>query len=247
MRERIVAGNWKMNLNKLSIKNFINDFPSLVADIKEVKNIIFPPYVYLYLFQEQDEIHYGGQNIYYEENGAFTSEISSGMLRDMGCKYVIVGHSERRHIFGEKDELLNKKLQSALDNNLIPVFCIGETLKERKADRQFNVLETQLKEGLNGIKNIEKIIFAYEPVWAIGTGETATPEIAEGTHKFIREELNKLFSNAGENITILYGGSVKPQNTGSLIKMKNIDGFLVGGASLQPESFSEITRLSRED
>jgi triosephosphate isomerase len=247
MRERIVAGNWKMNLNKLSIKNFINDFPSLVADIKEVKNIIFPPYVYLYLFQEQDEIHYGGQNIYYEENGAFTSEISSGMLRDMGCKYVIVGHSERRHIFGEKDELLNKKLQSALDNNLIPVFCIGETLKERKADRQFNVLETQLKEGLNGIKNIEKIIFAYEPVWAIGTGETATPEIAEGAHKFIREELNKLFSNAGENITILYGGSVKPQNTGSLIKMKNIDGFLVGGASLQPESFSEITRLSRED
>ena len=247
MRERIVAGNWKMNLNKLSIKNFINDFPSLVADIKEVKNIIFPPYVYLYLFQEQDEIHYGGQNIYYEGNGAFTSEISSGMLRDMGCKYVIVGHSERRHIFGEKNELLNKKLQSALDNNLIPVFCIGETLKERKADRQFNVLETQLKEGLNGIKNIEKIIFAYEPVWAIGTGETATPEIAEGAHKFIREELNKLFSNAGENITILYGGSVKPQNTGSLIKMKNIDGFLVGGASLQPESFSEITRLSRED
>ncbi len=247
MRERIVAGNWKMNLNKLSIKNFINDFPSLVADIKEVKNIIFPPYVYLYLFQEQDEIHYGGQNIYYEENGAFTSEISSGMLRDMGCKYVIVGHSERRHIFGEKNDLLNKKLQSALDNNLIPVFCIGETLKERKANRQFNVLETQLKEGLNGIKNIEKIIFAYEPVWAIGTGETATPEIAEGAHKFIREELNKLFSNAGENITILYGGSVKPQNTGSLIKMKNIDGFLVGGASLQPESFSEITRLSRED
>ncbi|MCD6579678.1 triose-phosphate isomerase [bacterium] len=247
MRETIVAGNWKMNLNSLSIMDFIKDFPHLVEDITEVKNIIFPSSVYLYLFKEQNTILYGGQNVHFEEKGAFTAEISPGMLRDMGCKYVIIGHSERRHIFGENNDLLNKKLISVLNNNLNPIYCIGETLEERKSNKAFEVLKKQLVEGLKDIENIEKLIIAYEPVWAIGTGETATPEIAQEAHKFIRTTLNEMQSNRGENITVLYGGSVKPQNAKSLIKMQDIDGFLVGGASLVPETFAQITRIIRED
>ncbi len=247
MREMIVAGNWKMNLNSLSIIDFIRDFPHLVKDISGVKNIIFPPSVYLYLFKEQNAILYGGQNVHYEEKGAFTGEISPGMLRDMGCKYVIIGHSERRHIFEEQNDLLNKKLISVFQNNLNPVYCIGETLEERKSKKTFDVLRDQLQSGLKNIDDIEKIIIAYEPVWAIGTGETATPEIAQEAHGFIRKTLNDIQSGSGENITILYGGSVKPKNAKSLIKMQDIDGFLVGGASLIPETFAQITRIIRED
>lgn len=247
MREVIVAGNWKMNLNSLSIQDFIRDFPHLVEDITGVKNIIFPPSVYLYLFKEQSSILYGAENVHYEEKGAFTGEISPGMLRDMGCKYVIIGHSERRHIFLEKNDLLNKKLISVLNNNLNPIYCIGETLEERKSNKTFDILKDQLINGLKNIEDIEKLIIAYEPVWAIGTGETATPEIAQDAHEFIRKTLNEIQPNSGNNISILYGGSVKPQNAKSLIKMQDIDGFLVGGASLVPETFAQITRIIRED
>ncbi|MCK5399678.1 triosephosphate isomerase, partial [bacterium] len=161
MREKIVAGNWKMNLNSLAIADFIKDFPQLVADIEGVKNIIFPPSIYLHLFQEQDKMLYGGENMYDKEKGAFTGEISPGMLRDLGCKYILVGHSERRHVFGEKDELLNRKVISALKNNLIPIFCIGETLEERKSGKTFDVLGRQLKEGLRSIGCISDLIIAY--------------------------------------------------------------------------------------
>ncbi len=247
MKEKIVAGNWKMNLNSLSIADFIKDFPQLVADIEGVKNIIFPPSIYLHLFHEQDKMLYGGENMYDKEKGAFTGEISPGMLRDLGCKYVLVGHSERRHVFGEKDELLNRKVISALKNNLIPVFCIGETLEERKSGKTFDVLGRQLKEGLRSIECISDLIIAYEPVWAIGTGETATPEIAQEAHAFVRKTVEKLCKGCGDATSILYGGSVKPDNTRQLMNMKDIDGFLVGGASLSPETFAQITRLSRED
>ena len=247
MREKIVAGNWKMNLNSLAIADFIKDFPQLVADIEGVKNIIFPPSIYLHLFQEQDKMLYGGENMYDKEKGAFTGEISPGMLRDLGCKYILVGHSERRHVFGEKDELLNRKVISALKNNLIPIFCIGETLEERKSGKTFDVLGRQLKEGLKSLGCISDLIIAYEPVWAIGTGETATPEIAQEAHAFIRKTVEKFCEGCGDATSILYGGSVKPDNTKQLMNMKDIDGFLVGGASLSPETFAQITRLSRED
>ena len=247
MRERIVAGNWKMNLNSLTIGDFIKDFPGLVSDIGNVKNIIFPPSVYLYKFKEQSEILYGAQNMHPAPKGAFTGEHSPGMLRDMGCRYVIIGHSERRHVFGEKNDFLNEKIKAAFENNLIPVYCIGEKLDERKSKKTFDVLKKQLKEGLRKIDDVDKCIVAYEPVWAIGTGETATPEIAEEAHGFIRDELNKIKAGAGEEISILYGGSVKPHNAEELIKKENIDGFLVGGASLQPEPFAQITRFAREE
>ncbi len=222
-----------------------------LKDVQEVEIAIFPPSPYLILMKEVlngTPVKYGAQNMYFEEKGAFTGEISPGMLKDIGCSLVLIGHSERRKIFNEPDSLLNRKLKTALEFQLLPYFCIGETLEERESGKLFKVIETQLKEGLAGIseKQLESVVVAYEPVWAIGTGVVATPEQAQEMHAFIRDWFRKNYSEkTAENIRILYGGSIKPDNIQGLISLKDIDGGLVGGASLKLESFTQLVRYSR--
>ena len=246
MREIILAGNWKMHKT-------IEEGESLVKCLEEkfkdspLKVIVFPPFTAINATAKiAKQIEVGGQNMYFEKEGAFTGEVSPIMLKEAGAEYVIIGHSERRNIFGEKDELINKKVHSALENGLKVVLCIGEKLEERNAGKTEEVIENELKKDLDGLssKDITNIIIAYEPIWAIGTGVSAKPEQAEEVHKFIRNLLDERFGdNVGENTTILYGGSVKPANIESLAKMKDIDGGLVGGASLKCESFFEIGKV----
>ena len=246
MREIILAGNWKMHKT-------IEEGESLVKCLEEkfkdspLKVIVFPPFTAINATAKiAKKIKVGGQNMYFEKEGAFTGEVSPIMLKEAGAEYVIIGHSERRNIFGEKDELINKKVHSALENGLKVVLCIGEKLEERNAGKTEEVIENELKKDLDGLssKDITNIIIAYEPIWAIGTGVSAKPEQAEEVHKFIRNLLDERFGdNVGENTTILYGGSVKPANIESLAKMNDIDGGLVGGASLKCESFFEIGKF----
>ncbi len=245
MREKIIAGNWKMN-------NTVPEALSLVQGIKlklvrkDYKVIVFPPFTALYSVGgaiSGSPIKLGAQDVFWEEKGAYTGEISPIMLADLGVEYVIVGHSERRKYFNETDEIVNKKLKAVLKHNMTPIFCIGENLEDREAGRTIDVLVRQLRNGLAGIpaEDVERIIIAYEPVWAIGTGKTATPIQAQSAHAHIREELNQLYGGKiGENITILYGGSVKPENAADLTSMPDVDGALVGGASLDAESFIGI-------
>lgn len=251
MRKSYIAGNWKMHLLSDSAVNLVKNLMENIKDVDDVDVAVFPPAPYLILMKEilkGSGIKYGAQNMYFEEKGAFTGELSPGMLKDTGCELVLVGHSERRHIFNETDEMLNKKIKCALKFNLIPFFCIGETLEEREAGNQFKVVESQLLLGLKDLneEQIKSIVVAYEPVWAIGTGKTATPEIAQEIHKFIRQWFKENFSNeTAEQIRILYGGSIKPHNIKGLITQPDIDGGLVGGASLKYEDFSQIIRYSR--
>ncbi|OAA31754.1 triosephosphate isomerase [Kosmotoga arenicorallina S304] len=194
------------------------------------------------------KIKVGAQNIYPKESGAFTGEISTTMLKDLGAEYVIAGHSERRHIFGESNALINEKIKFALKENLTPIFCIGETLEEREAGRTFDVLRDQIIEGLREINTDEvlRIIVAYEPVWAIGTGKVATPEQADEAMGYVRKLIGELYGqDVSDQMVILYGGSIKPENFDSLIKMENIDGGLVGGASLK-ESFIELVKIAKK-
>ncbi len=246
MREIILAGNWKMHKT-------IEEGEALVSCLEEkfkdlhLKAIVFPPFTAINATAKiAKKIKVGGQNMYFEKEGAFTGEVSPIMLKEAGAEYVIIGHSERRNIFEEKDELINKKVHSALENGLKVVLCVGEKLEERNTRKTEEVIENELKKDLAGVssKDISNIIIAYEPIWAIGTGVSAKPEQAEEVHKFIRNLLNNKFgNNVGENTTILYGGSVKPANIESLAKMGNIDGGLVGGASLKCESFFEIGKV----
>lgn len=194
------------------------------------------------------KIKVGAQNIYPKESGAFTGEISTTMLKDLGAEYVIVGHSERRHIFGESNAFINEKIKFVLKENLTPIFCIGETLEEREAGRTFDVLKTQITEGLREVNTDEvlRIIVAYEPVWAIGTGKVATPEQADEAMGYVRKLIGELYGqDISDRMVILYGGSIKPENFDSLIKMENIDGGLVGGASLK-ESFIELVKIAKK-
>lgn len=245
MREIILAANWKMH-------KIISEGIELVECLKQKvdsnkpKVIICPPFTILTEIKEamsNSDFQLGAQNLFYEKQGAFTGEISPIMLKDTGAQYVIIGHSERRHVFGETNSLINKKLIAALENNLLPIFCIGETIEERKSGQTEQIIGNQLLEGL---KNIEKeefnnIIIAYEPVWAIGTGVNATPEQASEVHKFIRNRLDEIYKlGVGTDTTILYGGSIKDENIKDLAKMDEIDGGLVGGASLDCETFSSI-------
>ncbi|AFN75076.1 triosephosphate isomerase [Melioribacter roseus P3M-2] len=247
MRKKIVAGNWKMN----------NDLNSSVALISEIKNllaskslnaevIICPPFTSLDAANsliKDTQIKLGAQNMYYEKSGAFTGEISPLMLKSVGCQYVILGHSERRTIFGESNQLINKKIKAAVENQLNPIFCIGETLEERESGVTFKIIETQMREGLEGLtaEELANLIIAYEPVWAIGTGKTATPEQAEEVHAFIRKLIGELYSTEfAEKLIIQYGGSVKPENAAELMSQPDIDGALVGGACLKADSFVKI-------
>ncbi|MBS3945245.1 MAG: triose-phosphate isomerase [Melioribacter sp.] len=247
MRTKIVAGNWKMN-------NDLNASISLISEIKnsligknyKTKIIICPPFTSLETTNallKGTSISLGAQNMYYEESGAYTGEISAKMLISVGCEFVIIGHSERRTIFKESDETINLKLKAALANNLKPIFCIGETLEERENDKTFDVIRRQLIAGLKdlGESEIQSIIIAYEPVWAIGTGKNATPNQAQEVHKFIRDLLQREYSTyLSDNTIIQYGGSVKPENANELMSQPDIDGALVGGACLKSDSFIKI-------
>jgi len=239
--EPIIAGNWKMNKDPAESRSLVQKLLELVSDVKERAIIIIPPFTSLPYVSEiiwNSKLKLGAQNMHWIRQGAFTGEISGLFLKQLGCEYVVIGHSERRHIMGETDEVINKKLKTALEIGLISIFCLGETEQEKQNGQTEEVISRQLSQGLQGIENeVHKLILAYEPVWAIGTGKTATPEQAAQVHKFIRSRLKK-------NTVILYGGSVKPENVDVLMAQQDIDGVLVGGASLKPESFARIVRFS---
>jgi triosephosphate isomerase len=248
MREIIIAGNWKMNKTIGEAISLVKELKKLVKEVDDKKVIVCPPFTALAVVSAElkgSNIELGAQNMHFEKQGAFTSEISPLMLKEIGTKYVIIGHSERRHIFNEDDELINKKIRSALENNLKPIFCVGETLEEREANKTEDIVSNQIKKGLEDIKKKEMkdVIIAYEPVWAIGTGKTASPQQTEEVHQLIRKLLSSIYDQkTADETTILYGGSVKPGNAADLISQDDIDGALVGGASLEAKTFAEIVK-----
>ena len=251
-RRPFMAGNWKMYKTIQEGLDFARQFKETVSDVKDRDILLCVPFTLISPLcnsMEGTNIMVGAQNMYFEKEGAFTGEISPVQLIDAGAKFVIIGHSERRHIFGEKDELINKKVKAALSYGLTPILCVGELLEEREAGKTMDVNKKQIVEGFKGLSEEEasKVIIAYEPVWAIGTGKTATPEDADEVHSFIRKVLEELYSkNLAESIRILYGGSVKPENVDGLMAKENIDGVLVGGASLKVDSFTRIVKFIQQ-
>jgi triosephosphate isomerase len=250
MSERIplIAGNWKMHKTGTQSVAAASRLKALVDAVDGVEVMIAPVFTALYQVAQVldgSPIALGAQNLHWEPQGAFTGEISAEMLADAGCSHVIVGHSERRQLFGDTDASVNRKIRAAVDANLIPVFCIGETETEREAGDTFSVLDKQLQDGLKDFVfgDLGKLVVAYEPVWAIGTGKTASKEQAQEAHEFIRARLSQQFEKAlADRVRILYGGSVKPDNVTALMEMPDVDGALVGGASLDPETFSKLVR-----
>lgn len=246
MRTPIIAGNWKLFKKSGEAVELVSQLAPLVHNSNNVEIVIAPVFTVLSVIKPlivNSSIKLAAQNCFWEEEGAFTGEISPGMLVDAGCTHVIIGHSERRQYFGETDATINKKIKAALSAGLIVLFCIGETLAEREADKTFDVLNTQIEKGLSGLSkaDLTKVVIAYEPVWAIGTGKTATDEQAQEAHAFIRGVVATLYDlPVAESIRILYGGSVKPENVKGLMAQSDIDGALVGGASLKAESFAAI-------
>ncbi|OQX87600.1 triose-phosphate isomerase [candidate division KSB1 bacterium 4484_87] len=253
MRKIYVAGNWKMNKTKTDAVAFALELKSKIEPFEKTEIVICPSFVALApvadILQET-RAGVGAQNVHWEVSGAFTGEVSAEMIESAGCQYVIIGHSERRQYFGETDENVNKKIKRVLQTCcLSPIVCVGETLEQRESGKMKEVVETQIKNGLAGLSTaqMERIIIAYEPVWAIGTGVTATPEQAEEVHGFIRELLSTIFDETiAENTSILYGGSVKPDNIESLLKQNNIDGGLIGGASLKVDSFVQMIEIAEK-
>ncbi len=248
MRRPILAANWKMQKNRAEAAAFVEAFLTLVADVDTVDIVIAPPFTSLALVADQlqgSNVSAAAQNVNPEAKGAFTGEISPDMLADLACRYAIVGHSERRSLYGESDAFVARKASALLERNIHPIVCVGETLEERESKRAFEVIAGQLAGSLAEIPaaRAAEVVVAYEPVWAIGTGKTATPQAAQEVHAFIRGELGKHFGAAGDAIRIQYGGSVKPDNVDSLMAQADIDGALVGGASLDPEPFSRIVRF----
>lgn len=249
MRKPMIAGNWKMFKTAAETRAFVRDFKALVGELGDREVVLCAPFTALWALADElqgSAIQAGAQNAHWEEKGAFTGEISVGMLKEIGIPYVVIGHSERRQYFGETDATVNKRTLAVLTAGLTPITCIGETLQEREAGQTFQVLERQIREGLKNLSSPAHVVIAYEPVWAIGTGKTATPAQAEEAHAFIRKELDKLYGDAaGQAVRILYGGSVKPDNMATLMKEKDIDGGLVGGASLEADSFAKIVFYDR--
>jgi len=248
MRTQIIAGNWKMHKTEEEAFQLASDLKQRLKDVKGVKAVICPPFTSLPSVKraiENSPILLGAQNMHWEEKGAYTGEISPPMLLTTGCKYVILGHSERRSLFFETDEFVNLKVKSALKFNLFPIICVGEKLDQREANKTEEIVENQVRGAFKdlGAQEAERTVIAYEPVWAIGTGRTATPQQANKVHLFIRELLLSEFGKeCAEKINILYGGSVKPENSKELLDMPEIDGALVGGASLDAESFEKIIK-----
>lgn len=250
IRQYLIAGNWKLNKKCDEAITTANAIKEGLKDIHQLDICICPPFTALYPVYKvikDSNISLGAQNIWYENQGAYTGEIGGPFLADVNCKYVLIGHSERRKYLAESDELIAKKIFPAIDVGLIPIVCVGETLEQRDAKQAYKVVETQFTGAMKNISEdrFSTVVIAYEPVWAIGTGRTATPETAQEMHKFIRGLIkNKYNSELADNCRILYGGSVTPTNIETLIKEPDIDGALVGGASLTPESFIEIVRKS---
>ncbi len=240
-----IAGNWKMNLRRDSIGELTTTLKELAPAVPGVEIAVFPPYPYIaeVVSLSEGTLSIGGQDLYFEKKGAFTGQVSGNMLKDVGATHVLIGHSERRHVFGETCEETARKVAAALESELAPLLCVGELLSEREAGRTTEVVRTQIEGGLEGRTETElaRLIIAYEPVWAIGTGVTATTEQAGEVHTMIREMFEGMYGNSfAKKLRILYGGSVKPDNVDELMAVPDIDGVLVGGASLAAESFSRI-------
>ncbi|MFH1772721.1 MAG: triose-phosphate isomerase [Candidatus Omnitrophota bacterium] len=248
MRKIIIAGNWKMYKTIDEAVMLVTGLKRQLSDIREVEIVVCPPYTALSSVSElliDSNIALGAQDVYWQNDGAFTGEVSAQMLKDAGVAYIIVGHSERRKYFHESDENVNKKIHAVLSSGVTPICCIGETLEERESNKTIEVIKRQLEGAFSGIdeSGATKIVLAYEPVWAIGTGKTATPQQAQEVHAFIRKWLSQNYNHQiSQEITIQYGGSVKPSNIKELIEQQDIDGALVGGASLEVSSFSEIVK-----
>lgn len=252
MRKTIIAGNWKMYKTLNEGQELVVALRRDLYNIENVDIVVCPPYTLLaYLADalETSNILIGAQDCFWEDEGAFTGEVSPKMLKDAGCKFVIIGHSERRQFFGETNESVNKKVKALLMHGLTPIMCVGETLSEREKGLTFRVLDDHLQNGLKDItqENMQKIVIAYEPVWAIGTGKTATPQEAQEAHKYIRDLLKSEYNkDTALAVRIQYGGSVKPENIFDLMSQPDIDGALVGGASLKAESFTDIIKKASE-
>ncbi len=249
MRRALIAGNWKMNLDREGAEQLVRALVEGAKDVTDRDILVCPPFPLIpavFTVVKGSNVWLGAQNMYYEKKGAFTGEVSADMLKSVGAEWVILGHSERRHIFNEDDVLINKKVKSAIEQGLKPILCVGELLEEREAGKTEEVVRRQVVEGLKDLseEDIKKLTIAYEPVWAIGTGKTATPEDADSIHSLVRDILKDLYSSEiSENMRILYGGSVKPENIDSLMAKENIDGALVGGASLKADSFLRIIKF----
>jgi len=252
IRKKIIAGNWKMNKSVADSKALAEAIKLDLAECGDVDVVLCPPFTSLSTVADVVEdtcIKHGAQNMHWEAEGAYTGEISAGMLRSIYCRYVILGHSERRSYFGETDETVNKKTKAALAGNLIPIVCVGELLEERKAGRHEEVVKAQLEGSLAGIAagDLKRVIIAYEPVWAIGTGEVATPEQAQEMHAFIRSVITQMTDeDTSSAVRIQYGGSMKPGNAAELLSQPDIDGGLIGGAALDARSFVEIVRCAQK-
>lgn len=245
-RRPLIAGNWKMYKTGKEAVDFVNTLKNAVTAVSDVDIMIAPPFTAITQLADitnNTNIALGAQNIYWEQEGAYTGEISAPMLKSAGCQYAIIGHSERRQYFGETDQDINRKIDAVAKASLIPVFCIGETESQRDSGETFSILDKQIKNGLEGLvsESLKSLVVAYEPVWAIGTGKTATKEQAQEVHAYVRnwfaEQFNPEFA---QGLRIIYGGSVKPSNVKDLMAMEDIDGALVGGASLDPDSFSQL-------
>lgn len=245
MRRKVIAGNWKMNKNPKEARKFMEEFVPLVENT-ENEVVICAPFISLKCLVKHfkdTNVKIGAQNMHWEETGAYTGEVSGSMLKSIGVEYVIIGHSERRQYFAETDETVNKKIKAAFINELKPIICVGETLEQREQGKTKEVITKQTRLALDGLTNeqVENVIIAYEPIWAIGTGKTATSEDANNSVKEIRDEICKTYGqNVAKRVIIQYGGSVKPENSKELFSTSDIDGALVGGASLKPEYFAVI-------
>lgn len=251
MRRPIIAGNWKMNKTVSEATDLVRQLKALVADIGDIEIVVAPTFTALYAVSREIEgsnIELAAQDVFWETSGAYTGEISPTMLRDVGCGYVIIGHSERRQYFGETNESVHKKIRASLTVGLHPILCVGEDLQERESGKTFDVVKIQVLQCLEGFsrEEMDEITIAYEPIWAIGTGKTATPQQAEEVHAFIRKQLGSItHPSVSQAMRIQYGGSVNPDNIGDLMAQPNIDGALVGGASLTADSFSRIVKFQK--
>jgi triosephosphate isomerase len=247
MRRPFLAANWKMNKTIPEALDFMHDFLPSVAPIQDADIAIAPPFTSLFAIAERfvgTNVNLAAQNVFYEEKGAFTGEVSPLMLKDAGCDFVITGHSERRQYFHESDEIVNRKTKLSMKHGLAVICCIGETLAERESGKTFSVLAAQIAASLKGVEP-GNLVVAYEPIWAIGTGKTATAAQAQEAQAFIRKELRSLYGERADSLRILYGGSVTPENIDSLMACPDVDGALVGGASLAAGSFEKIVKFTR--
>ncbi len=254
MRRFLIAGNWKMNCGPKETSTLLQDIKDIIEEMPDaVDGLVCPPTISLTTasveLQDFGGLELGAQNVHSEDNGAFTGEVSTEMLREVNCEYVILGHSERRQYFGETDKTVNAKVNKALNDEIKPVICVGESLEQRKANEHKLRVKKQVQAALIGVEDEDasSLVIAYEPIWAIGTGETATPDQAQEMHKMIREVVADLYSDDTANqVRILYGGSMKPHNAEELLEQPDVDGGLIGGASLKADSFTDIIHIADE-